>query len=371
MTSWGERCHARLRGPDKVGATALVALLIAAAAVTPACGRREPQPEAEPQDTAVPVAAQVVETGSLRAVIRASGTIVPAEGAEFLVIAPETARLLEVTKAEGDKVRSGEIVARLELPSATQELARQRAELARAQAQLENARIARQRTVDLVGRGMIPRRDQEDADRQMADAQAAADRVSAAHAAAEAAAARAVVRAPFDGIVSKRLRNPGDVAQGAATDPIMRIVDPRRIEVRAIVDDADAPRVVPGASARLSSPIDSRIVPLTVASRGTGGTVRLTIANATPLPIDAAVPVEIDAEERTGVVFLSPEVVIREGGATVVMVAEGDTARRRLVTVGIATESRLEITSGLRDGELVITRGHVGLEDGAAISVAR
>jgi multidrug efflux pump subunit AcrA (membrane-fusion protein) len=51
------------------------------------------------------------------------------------------------------------------------------------------------------------------------------------------------------------------------------------------------------------------------------------------------------------------------------MVAVGDTASRRIVTTGITTEAGVEITSGLKPGDLVITQGHVGLEDGAPISV--
>jgi hypothetical protein len=53
-----------------------------------------------------------------------------------------------------------------------------------------------------------------------------------------------------------------------------------------------------------------------------------------------------------------------------VMVAAGDRAARRPVTTGIATDAGVEVTSGLRAGELVITQGHIGLADGAAISVA-
>ncbi len=40
------------------------------------------------------------------------------------------------------------------------------------------------------------------------------------------------------------------------------------------------------------------------------------------------------------------------------------------MTLGIEDVQRVEITSGLRAGELVITRGHLGLPDGATISVA-
>jgi len=51
-------------------------------------------------------------------------------------------------------------------------------------------------------------------------------------------------------------------------------------------------------------------------------------------------------------------------------VAAGSRAERRVVKTGIEDEARIEITEGLRAGELVITRGQLGLTDGAAVTVA-
>ena len=79
--------------------------------------------------------------------------------------------------------------------------------------------------------------------------------------------------------------------------------------------------------------------------------------------------VDIDLEQRVNAVIVVPEAIIREGGTAVVFVAVGDRAERREVTTGVIDDRQAEITSGLRAGELVITRGHNGLEDGAAINV--
>jgi len=54
----------------------------------------------------------------------------------------------------------------------------------------------------------------------------------------------------------------------------------------------------------------------------------------------------------------------------VIFVAAGSRAERRVVKTGIEDEARIEITEGLRAGELVITRGQLGLTDGAAVTVA-
>ena len=113
-----------------------------------------------------------------------------------------------------------------------------------------------------------------------------------------------------------------------------------------------------------------------VASRPSPGTTpggehafRLTFVDAATLPVDTPVEVDVDAEERANVVFVPADAVIREGGGMAVFVAVGDRAQRRTVTTGLVDDERIEITSGLKAGELLITRGHAGLTDGVAISV--
>lgn len=343
---------------------------------------RQPDPAAREarEETVVPVGAVPAQTAGIRAVIHVSGVVVPAEGGEFLAVAPEPARILEITKVEGDAVRSGDVVVRFELPSAAQDVNRLSAEMAAAQAQLENARINQTRVRDFVERGLVPRRDLEQVDRELADAQAAVDRITRAHAAATAAAGRAVVRAPFDGVVATRRHNPGDTVLSSTADPVLRVVDPRRLEIMAAVPEQDISRVVPGATARIAAPAGGTVVPLTVSRRmadrvGSDGTLPFRLvftdpASAAALTVDSRVEVDIDAEERTNAVVIPPEALIRDGGQTAVMIAAGSRAERRVVQTGIEDLARVEITAGIRPGELVITRGHVGLDDGAAISVA-
>jgi RND family efflux transporter MFP subunit len=342
-----------------------------------ACGRQEPPPRAV-EDETIPVAAQPAELGRVRAVLHASGLVVPAPGAEFLVTAPEPARILDVTRAEGEAIASGELLVRLDIPSADADASRRRAEAAQARADLENARAAQARARDFADRGLIARRELEDAERTLTEAQSALSRAEVLLADAEAAAARTTILAPFSGIVSKRLHDPGDVVSGAATDPILRLVDPKRLEIRASVPLKDLSRVLPGATARLAGGGDAAAAKLTVASRpgtmeiGPDGTVpvRLTFAEPATLTVDTPVQVDIDLDERANAVMVAPEAVIGEGTATAVFVVAGDRAVRRPVTVGIADDRQVEITSGVRAGELVIVRGHTGLEDGARISVA-
>ena len=361
--------------PSRLAAAAIAATLVAGLA-TAACTRQSAPPAETTESTAVPVAAVPAFTGSLRTVVHATGVVRPSEGAEFLVVSPEPARLIEVTKREGDHVASGEVLARFDLSTATTEATRRRAEVAQAQADYERVRQAHARTLDFVARGLVPRRDGDDAARQLAEAEAAFKQASAVLTAAEAALARDTVRATFDGVVATRLHNPGDLVQASSTDPVLRVVDPKRIEVSATIEDADLSRIVPGATARTTDPVDGSPLPLTVtgppirlAVAGASPTVRLTFQRPSTIPVDARVEIEIDAEERHDVVFLPPEAVIQTGGESVVMVAVDDHASRRVVTTGAIGNGMIEIVSGVRSGELVITRGHVGLADGTLVNV--
>jgi RND family efflux transporter MFP subunit len=365
-------------------------LLVAVAVAAGAC-RREAPKAVEAQETIIPVGAAPAQRAAIRAVIHTSGVVVPAEGGEFLVFAPEPTRLIDVMKMPGDAVKSGDVLARFDLPSAAQAVARLASDLAGAQAQLENARINQERVRGFVERGLVPRRDLEAADRDLAFAQDAAERARTAHAAAQASATRATVRAPFDGVVATRAHNPGDMII-STTDPVLRVVDPRRLEVVASIPRKEQSRVVTGATARVAA-TGAEMVRLTVAGPVTNSSAsipatasapgpasadgasevvpfRLIFADPHKLAVDMPLQIDIDAEERTDTVLIPAEAIVHEGRETVIFVAAGSRAERRIVKTGIEDEARVEITEGLRAGELVITRGHLGLTDGAAVTVA-
>ena len=58
-------------------------------------------------ETVVPVTTVAAATGTIRAAINVTGTVTAAPGADQLVVAPQPARIAEITKAEGDLVKAG------------------------------------------------------------------------------------------------------------------------------------------------------------------------------------------------------------------------------------------------------------------------
>jgi cobalt-zinc-cadmium efflux system membrane fusion protein len=329
-------------------------------------------------DTVVPVTTSAAAVGTIRATLLVTGTVTAAPGADLLVIAPEPARIAEIPHAEGDRVRRGDVLVRFEIPSYTADVATKRGEVTRAEARLQNARAAQTRAHDLFDRGIAARKEVEDADRELADAQAGVAESEATLGAAQTSAARATVRATFDGVVAKRTHNPGDSVEAAASDPVLRVVDPKRLEVTASIPVADVQRIATGAAAQLASPSGGTTATLKVVSRPAAvdantatAPIRLAFVTPTAIPIGAPVQLTIDAEEHRDVVLVPAAAVTHEGEEAAVFVVNGEKAERRVVMLGITDDAHAEIRSGIKAGEAVIVTGQAGLPDGAAITLAK
>jgi RND family efflux transporter MFP subunit len=354
----------------------LTAWLVAAALAAGACSK--PAAEETESEAPVPVKVEEATIGSLRGVLHATGVVNPAPEGELIVIAPEAGRIMDIPRAEGERVAKGDVLIRFEIPSLTAEVQRQAVEVQRAQAALATAKANQTRQQQLFDRGIAARKDVEDADRTVADAEAAVGQAEASRAAAVTAAARATVRATFAGVIAKRFHNPGDLVEPTASDPVLRVIDPRRLEVLASIPLSDSPRMVLGARGWLKAGVKG--VPdlaLRVISRpaqvepGTASIpVRLAfVGGATNLSAGTPVQVDIDAEQHTNVVIIPATALVREGEETAVFVVLGDKAQRRPVQVGLTDGTDLEIVSGVKAGEMIIVEGQNGLPDGAKIAI--
>jgi RND family efflux transporter MFP subunit len=355
-------------------ARALLALAVLALLLT-ACGKDAP--EAVETATVVSVRTEPAVTGDIRATIHATGTVTPAPGADQVVTAPESGRIAALPKAEGDRVRRGDLLVRFEIPSLSADAASKTAEVDRARARLENAKAAQTRAHDLFDRGVAARKEVEDADRERSDAEAALREAEAGQRASATLAERREVHARFDGIVASRTHNPGDVVEASATDPILRVIDPSRLEVVAAVPLSDIANVETGAAARLLLPGGEEPEPLKVISRpaaveaATGtAPVRLAFVHQTRLPAGTPVQVDIDGPLHKNVVVVPASAIVREGDEAAVFVVNDGKAQRRPVTLGVSGGDSVEIRSGVRTGEPVIVSGQNGLPDGTAVTTA-
>lgn len=338
--------------------------------------RGEPVEEVE-TEAPVPVVVEVAKIDVLRGIIGATGIVTPAPGAELTVVAPEPARIVSVPKAEGDPVKVGDLLVQFEIPTLASDVAAKRASVAQASARLEAATANFNRLSSLMAQGVAAPREVEDAKRQQAEAAADVEQARSALDASTALAGRTAVRATFPGVVAKRFHNPGDFVEAAASDPVLRVINPAQLQIVASVPVARLSQVVVGHSAEIRQPGNETVELARVTTKaaqvdpaGASADVRLTFAKPTLLPAGTVVQVEIVAEERAKALVIPSAAIVEEDDEVFVMVAGTDNkAHKYPVATGLSTPTMVEITTGLKAGDRVIVRGQDGLPEGAAITV--
>lgn len=352
------------------------ACIILAAAVS-ACGHKAVE---EVETEAAPVVQTIAVTPqTFGATISASGVVAAAPGADWTITAPEAARIVELPKAEGDRVKPGDLLVRFEIPSLSTDLAQREAEVHQAQARVANAQASVNRLTTLVQHGVAAQKDLEDAERDLSEAQATFAQAQSARGNASVLASRTVVRARFSGVVAKRAHNPGDMVDASASDVILRVIDPSRLQVVASVPIADLARVqtgqrvnitVPGAEEPVAGKVLTR--PAAVDPGGVAADVRIAFDRETTLPAGTPVRVDIVTDEHPNALAVPADAVLHEEDQTFVMLAGSDNkAHKRKVSTGLSTAKQVEITAGLKAGDAVIVQGQQGLPDGAPVSIAK
>lgn len=309
-----------------------------------------------------------------------TGTVTPSPGADWILIAPESARIVDMPKAEGDPVKAGDLLVRYEIPSLTAAVISSQSEMLQANARLTNAKAAATRLKGLVERGIAAQRDLDDAVREQTEAEAAVRQAEGGKAAADQLVARTVVHARFSGVVAKRFHNPGDTVEATAADPVMRVIDPTRLEITAAVPAAQLALITPGHPAKIFNPSDGSEMAGSVITRAPSvdesaatGDVRISLGkNAPALTVGTPIQVEITGDSRASVLVVPSAAIFHEGDLVFVVVAGDDgKAHHKNVKTGIQTREKTQIVSGLVAGEKVILSGAEPVPDGAAITIGK
>jgi RND family efflux transporter MFP subunit len=352
----------------------VLAAAVAAAAAAGACSG--PATQDLQTEEKMPVVTRPATRGTIRPVVVATGTVKPATGGELLVSAPQSARIAEMPKGIGDRVRKGDLLVRFDIPSLVADASERRSALASAEARLTAARANQQRVASLYQRGIAARKELEDAQRELTDAEAAVAAAKTARTAASELAGRQAVRAPFAGVVAARGHNPGDLVDPSAPEPILRLVDPLRLQIEVAVPLADLSRVAVGNPATVAGPgaypPEGAAVlapPAAVDSTTGAATVRLSFVVPTRLPAGTPVRVEIEGQPHDGALLVPAAAVVQEGIQSYLFVVDAQgKAHRRPVRVGIVAGGLAELLPGskIAIGEAVVVSGQNGLPDGAA-----
>ncbi|MGH9739141.1 MAG: efflux RND transporter periplasmic adaptor subunit [Candidatus Acidiferrales bacterium] len=187
------------------------------------------------------------------------------------------------------------------------------------------------------------------------------------------------IRSPITGVVTDRPLFEGQMA--AAGTPLMTIMDLSHVVGRAYVSPEQASQLRVGDAATIvlgdgRPAIPAKVTVVSPALDPNSTTVQVWVEVANPgelLRPGSTVNVKIVARSVTdALVVPSAAVLTGDAGATSVMVIGADQhAHQVRVRTGIHQDGEVQITSGLRAGEEVVTEGAYGLPDGAKVQISK
>jgi RND family efflux transporter MFP subunit len=345
----------------------------------------------------------------------AAGSVLDASGyvtarRRATVSSKVTGKVVEVLVEEGQAVRRGQVLARLDdaqiragLDVARAQLEAARRAAAEDQARLKEAQLTQTRLNQLVKEGVVGRAEVDSANAAVESLTARIDlarqQVQVAETqvrAIETDLVDMVVRAPFDGVAISKDAQPGEMVSpvsaggGFTRTGICTIVDMSSLEVEVDVSESYINRVRPGqpVEAVLDAypqwRIPAHVITTVPSADRQKATVRVRIGFARAknealdpriLP-DMGVKVSFFNEreaaanqpEAPQVKLMMPKSAVRNAeGTTYVFVVRGDRVERRAVKVGSVQGNQIEVFSGVSAGDRVVVEGPETLADGARV----
>lgn len=337
-------------------------------AMTPGChksGGDEEEGDVAISSTEVQVVK--VEQGPIRQVLQVTGTLDALPNREVKISAMVPGRIVALLAMEGDSVGQGQLIARLDDSTLTQDLNQ-------AKATLTDARQNEERQQKLFDRGIAAGKEKEDAERDYATAKADYDTK-------QIQLSRTQIHTPIAGMVTKRFVNVGEQVDGTADQPIVEVAD-----FDPIILTASVP-------------------PAFLGSLKTGDTVEIKVDAYAEIPfsgtVDSILP-ELNAETNTAtakIKILNPgwklkggmfatggiitgvhesalfvpaaAVVTRNDAPKVYVVGPDSKAQERDVKLGWRDGDKVEILDGVHAGETVVTTGSYGLADQMKVTIQK
>ncbi len=308
---------------------------------------------------AVPVEAVPVERRDISSYIETNGTL-EAEN-EVDIVARASGPIVDLRAEEGMAVRQGEVLARLD----EEEI---RAQLEISRVNLKEARLTYERAQSLRDSQLISPEDYEQAQTryETAQAQLEGDQILLGY---------TQVRAPFNGLIVARYVDFAE--QVSPNTRLFRISDFDPLLCPIQVPERDLPKLRLGQRAYLTfeafpaKRFEARVLRISPVVDAATGTVKVTLEVEAQgrLRPGMFARVFLETETRSGSLVIPKAALSLESLGDTVYVVDGGVARRREVELGFREGDRVEVLSGVAEGERVVTVGQDGLSDGTPIRV--
>jgi RND family efflux transporter MFP subunit len=232
-------------------------------------------------------------------------------------------QLTQLLVDAGDRVRRGQLLARIDTREADAQLASAGAQVAQAEAALAEAKLSNERTRSLVAQNFLSQSALDKADADLKTARAAVDAARAGTTQAATGRSFAELRAPIDGVITRRLMEPGELATPGRG--VVEIHDPGALRAVGTIPQFILPRTAQVERAEIELPSLQRRVKA----------ARVTVLPAAdPRLLSTQVRAELPADAPAGIV---------PGTAAKVLVPIGRS--RKLVVPAAAVIRRSELTA--------------------------
>ncbi len=337
-----------------------------------ACGGEAEAPAPKPARPALTVTLAAPQQLDWAQQLAANGTV---HAWQEAVIGAEIAnyRIGEVLVQVGERVRKGQVLARIDSSTVASELAEAKAAVSEQEAALAEAGANAERARALQAQGFYSK--QMNIQYQTA-AQGAGARLAAARAREQAAQlrmARTAVLAPDDGVISARQATVGSLTQPG--QELFRLIRGGRLEWRAEVPSADLGRLQAGMPAKLTGPGGEvtqgrvRSVAPSVDLQTRNGLVYVDLPASTVIRAGMFARGEFELGSTPARVVPQSAVVLREGFAYVFLLGADERVVLTKVAVGRRQGELVEIVDGLPADARLVASGAGFLADGDLVSV--
>jgi RND family efflux transporter MFP subunit len=329
-------------------------LLTTGAVLFAACGGSTPDATdaARPQVNTAGLQAVAVVDSMLPDVTEAVGTAAPLLSATLSTKLMATVTAVHVQ--EGALVREGQLLVSLDVRDIDAKTAQATGNLQSAEAMLADAEVQTARMRALFADSAAPKAQLDAAEAGLARAKAMVTAARGGVAEADAVREYGTLRAPFAGVVTQRLVDPGAFA--APGMPLITVQQSSSLRVSAMVPPAAARTLARGASIALTiegTETTGTIEGVVAAPSGGLFTVNVLVPNRDgALPTGGSATLLLPGAPRA-VRLVPSRAITREGDLTGLLVQTASGADRRWVRLGRTRGAYVEVLSGVNAGETV------------------
>lgn len=320
----------------------------------------EGKPDKNKEKNGVPVEVSGILVKDISSFLT-STTNIEAEN-EATVLAEIDGRILKIFKEEGNKVKKGELLAKLDDEE-------KKIALKKAEVKAENGKANYNRSKELYSQELLSIESFDEVRYQNELAKSELEE-------AEYNLSKTRIVAPFSGEVTVRHIKLGQNVK--PTDPLFTVTNRNLLVAYIYLPEKDALYLDIGQEVKISIPWDEttrysgvieRISPIVDAQTGT---VKITIyARNLPKLIKPGsfVSIHIVKDVHENAILIPKKSVIKDFQESYVFIVEEDTAKKVKVELGFEDNGYVEILSGLEESQKVVSVGQGGLKDGSKVKV--